>query len=84
MSQTTRYQGDLLGFSIGPKNTNKVEDVQILLPLKFRCIPFSGFKGEVRNVSANQRPGGHIVSPIDSKNINLGEDVEILLLVKFR
>ena len=42
---------------IGPKNTNSEEDVEILLPVKFRWIPFSGFRGEVKNVSANQRPG---------------------------
>ena len=44
-------------FSIGPKNTNLVEDIEILLPAKFRWIPFSGFRGEVENVSVNQRPG---------------------------
>ena len=46
-----------LFFPIGPKNTNFVEDVEILLPVKFRWIPFSGFRWEVENVSANQRPG---------------------------
>ena len=35
-----------------------VEDVEILLPIKFGLIPFSGFRGEVQNVSANQRPRG--------------------------
>ena len=30
-----------------PKNTNLVVDVEILLPLKFRWIPFNGFRGEV-------------------------------------
>ena len=44
-------------FSDLPKNTNFVEDVEIFLPVKFRCRPFSGFRGEVENVSANQRPG---------------------------
>ena len=39
------------------KNTNLVEDVEILLPVKFCWIPLSGFSGEVDNVSANQRPG---------------------------
>ena len=39
------------------KKTNLVEDVEILLPVKFRWIPFSGFREEVENVSANQRPG---------------------------
>ena len=41
----------------GPKNTNLVEDVKILLPVKFHWIPFSGFRGKVENVSANQRTG---------------------------
>ena len=57
MSQPIRGQGGHLVFPIGLKNTNLVEDVKILLPDKFRWIPFSGFKGEVENVSANQRPG---------------------------
>ena len=34
-----------------------VEDVEILLPVKFRWNLFSGFRGEVENVSANKRPG---------------------------
>ena len=39
------------------KHTNKEDDVEILLPVKFSWIRFSGFRGEVENVSANQRPG---------------------------
>ena len=50
-------QGGHLVFPIGPKNTNLVEDIEILLPVKFRWIPFSGFRGEVENVSTNQKPG---------------------------
>ena len=50
-------QGDHPVFPIGPKNTNLVEDVDIFLLVKFPWIPFSGFRGEVQNVSANQRPG---------------------------
>ena len=57
MSQPIRGQDDHLVFPNGPKNTNLVEDVEILLPVKFRWIPFSAFRGEVENVSANQRPG---------------------------
>ena len=57
MSQPIRGQGGHLVFRISPKNTNLVEGVDILLPVKFRWIPFSGFRGEVQNVSANQRPG---------------------------
>ena len=55
-SQPIRGQGGHLVFPIGPKNTNLVENVEILLPVKFGWIPFSGFRGEVENVSANQRP----------------------------
>ena len=53
MSQPIRGQGSHLVFPIGPKNTNLVGDVEILLPV----IMFSPFRGEVKNVSANQRPG---------------------------
>ena len=57
MSQPIRGQGGHLVFPICPKNTNLVEGVEMLLPVKFRWIPFSGFRGEVENISANQRPG---------------------------
>ena len=57
MSQPIRGQGGHLVFSICPKNTNLVEGVEILLPIKFCWIRFSGLRGEVENVSANQRPG---------------------------
>ena len=56
MSQPIRSQGGHLVFPIRPKNTNLVEGLEILLPVKFRWIPFSGYRGEVKNVSANQRP----------------------------
>ena len=57
MSQPIRDQGGHLVFPISAKNTNLVEDVEILLPVKFRWIRFSSFRGKVENVSANQRPG---------------------------
>ena len=57
MSRPIRGQGGHLVFPIGPKNTDLVEGFEILLPVKFRQIPFRGFRGEVENVSANQRPG---------------------------
>ena len=47
----------ILVFPIGPKNTNLVEEVEILFSDIFCWIPFSGFRGEVENVSANQKPG---------------------------
>ena len=62
----------ILVFRFARKNTNLVEDVEILLHLKFCWNPFSGFRGEVENVSANQRPGGHLVFPIGPKNTNRG------------
>ena len=55
MSQPIRGRGSHLVFPIDPKNTNLVEDIEILLPVKFCWIPFSGFREEVENVSANQR-----------------------------
>ena len=57
MSQPIRGKGGHLVFPMGPKNTNLVEDFEILLPVKFHSILLSGFRGEVENVSANQRQG---------------------------
>ena len=57
MSQPIRGQGGHLVFPISLKNTNLVEDLEILLPIKFLSFRFRGFRGEVKNVSANQRPG---------------------------
>ena len=50
-------QGGSFCLLIGPKNKNLVEDIEILLPVKFCWIQFSGFREEVENVSANQRLG---------------------------
>ena len=55
MSLPIRGQGSHLVVPIDPKNTNLVEDVEILLPIKFRWVPFSGF-WEVENVSTYYRP----------------------------
>ena len=57
MSQPIRSQSGHLVFRIGKKKTNFVGDIEILLLVKFRWIPLSGFRVEVENVSANQRPG---------------------------
>ena len=72
MSQPIRGQGDHLVFLIGPKNTILVEDVEILLPVKFCWIPLSGFSGEVENVSANQRPGRPSCFPDQPEKHKLG------------
>ena len=55
MSQQIIGQGGHFVFPIHLKNTNLVEGIEILLPIKFRRIPFNGFILEVKNVSANQR-----------------------------
>ena len=55
MSQPIRGWGGHLVFPIRPKNTNLVEDVEILHPVKFRWIPFSGFREEVENVKVYGR-----------------------------
>ena len=57
MSQPIRGQGGHFVFPIGPENTNLVEGFEILLPIKFHWTLFSGLRGEVENVSANQWPG---------------------------
>ena len=84
MSQQIRGQGGHFVFPIGPKNTNLVQDVEIFLPIKFHRIPFSGFRGEVENVSASQRPGRPSCSSDQPENTHLVENIEILLPVKFR
>ena len=58
MFQPIRGQGGHLVFFRSARKTQTwwLEDVDILLPVKFRWIPFSSLRGEVQNVSANQRP----------------------------
>ena len=53
MSQPIRCRGGHLVFPITLKNTNFVEDVEFLLPVKFQQILYSSFREEVKNVSAN-------------------------------
>ena len=67
MSQPMRDRGGL-------KNTNLIEDVEILLRVKFRCIPCGSFRQEVENISANQRPGRPSCFSIGPKITNLVED----------
>ena len=82
MSQPIRGQVDHFVFPIDPKNTNFVEDVDILLPVKYCWILFSSFRREVENISANQRPGRPSCFSDRPKNTILVEDVEILLPTK--
>ena len=72
MSQPIKDQGGQLVRPIGPKHINLVENVEVLLPVKIWRIPFIGFREEVENVSASQRPGpSSNVFPIGRKNINV-------------
>ena len=85
MSQQIIGRGSHFVFPILLKNTNLEEGVEILLPIQFRRIPFSRFRGKVKNVSANQRPGRPFCFfPIGLKNTNVVEGIESLLPVKFR
>ena len=58
MSQRFRGRGGHHIFLIGTKNTNLVENVEVLLPLKCLGISFSGFRGEVKmsqSIAAKRR-----------------------------
>ena len=56
MSHPIIGQGDHLVYQISQKNINLVEYVVILLPIKFHWILLCGFRGEFKNILANQRP----------------------------
>ena len=58
----------LLCFQICVKSTNLVEDVEILLSVKFKCIPFSNFKLE---------PKGALVAHLSTTSFN------IMLCIRF-
>ena len=49
------------------KNTDLVEDVEILLFVTFRWIPFSVIRREIENVSEIRHRGGHFAFPIGPK-----------------
>ena len=66
------------------KPTNLFEDVDVLLPIKFRQIPFNGFRGKIENVSANRRLTRISCYSNQSENTNLVGAVEILLPVEWR
>ena len=61
MYQAIRGQGGHLDFPIGLKNTNLVEDIEILIPAKFHGNLFGGFRGEVKMSQPIRDQGGHFV-----------------------
>ena len=81
MNQPIRGQDIHLGFPICPKKTNFVEDVELLLPVKFCWLPFSGFR-ESKMCQPIRGQGSHLF--FFDRSENLVEDVEILLPVKSR
>ena len=83
ISQPIRDRGGHLVVSISSKNTNFVEDITILPPVRLRWIPFSGLI-EVKMYPPIRGQGSPLAYPIGPKNTNFVEVVEILLPVKFR
>ena len=68
----TDWAGRLFLLLIGPENTNFVEDLKIFLPVKFRWMLFSSFRGDVKNVLANQRlwhPSCFSIGPIEKHKL---------------
>ena len=89
MSQPIRVRGGHFVFPIGPKNTNFVEDVDIVLPVKFRRITrtwqrptlkFCFLSSFVEFCSAVTEEKSKMSQPIRGQ----GGLFEILLPVKFR
>ena len=71
-SQTYRNQTEaraaIVVLRSARKYINLVEDVKILLLVKFHSTLVIGSRGIFENVSANLRPGGHLVFRVTSKN----------------
>ena len=86
MSQPIRDQDGHIWFPIGLKNTNLADDVDIFLPVQFRCIPLSGFRKTNRKCLSESKARTAILDfrSARKKITNLVEDVEILLHIKFR
>ena len=55
MPKPIKCEGGHLGLPNGAKNPNLIEDVNILLPVKYHLISFNGWKGEVKNVKSKRR-----------------------------
>ena len=82
ISQPIRGRGGHLVFPIISKNTNFVEDITILPPVRLGLIPFSGLR-EVKMSPSIRGQGSPLAYPVDPKNTNFVEVVEILHPLKF-
>ena len=72
-------------FTLSPKNTNVIEDVDTLIPVHSHWILFASYREEVENVSATRRPGRPIGLSDQHQKHKLGQqDIEILFPVRFR
>ena len=83
MSQPIRALGGHICWPIGTKNTNLVEDLEYLLPVKFREILCSGCRGDVENVKVydgrrtdgrrtdGRRTDGHRTVRYDNSSLEL-------------
>ena len=84
-TQQIRSQGGHLVFPIGPLNTNLVEDVEILLPVKFSLNFIQRFQRRSRKcLSQSEARVAILFFRSVWKNTNLVEEVEILLPVNFQ
>ena len=77
MSKQTNFQPSikrekkpwrLSKFSDRSKKRKLVEDIEIMLPLRFTLIPIRGCRAEVENITANQRPDGFLACSIGPKH----------------
>lgn len=78
------FGGHLL-WRIGSKNTNMVEDLEYLIPVRFGEIPYSGCREEVENVSTNKNSWWPSLDLLTDwvKNTNLIRGLKYLLPIKF-
>ena len=83
MFQPIRGQGGHLCFLICLKNINLVEDSKTLLPVKFSWILFGGWREEVENVLANQRPQQPLWFSDRPKKHKLGRGCWVLAFCQF-
>ena len=87
MSQPITGHGCQLGFPVGPKDTNSVEELASCFLSSF--VNFYSAVSQKRRKSRKmylrvKGQGGHLGFSIDPKNINFVEDVSILLPVQFQ
>ena len=80
----SQRQGGNSSFPIGLRSTNFVENVEILLPVKFCCILFSVVEKKSKMPPPIRSQMAILVFRVDWKKTNLIEDVYSLLSFKCR